>query len=146
MAAQGVNMASGAGSIYVKVEGVRKVEADLGYLITKTERKIYVGLVAALLTVEAEAKRKITSGYYKPAIDTGRMRNSLTTKVDKFSSSEITGIVGTSVYYAIYVHEGVGGGKDSGWKMAPRPFLLDAAKAKEKEVERILDKAIRAAL
>lgn len=50
-------------------------------------------------------------------VDTGRLRSSITHRVEA-DGGEIVGVVGTSVEYAIYVHEGTR-------YMAGRPFLVD---------------------
>jgi HK97 gp10 family phage protein len=85
------------------------------------EPALFIGLKKALLLIEREAVRLIKSGYYKPAIDTGRMWRAVTSRVLYKTHREIAGAVGVvDVYYAIYVHEGT-------YKMEDRPFLVDAA-------------------
>lgn len=52
-------------------------------------------------------------------VDTGRLRSSITWRLE---SSPLTAIVGTNVSYAIFVHEGTR-------YMPGRPFLTDALRA-----------------
>lgn len=89
------------------------------------------GLTRALLIVEAEAVRLITRGYYRPAVDTGRLRRSITHTITNFNPKFAEGYVGTNVYYALYVHEGT-------YFMEMRPFLVDALKNKQVQVQAIL--------
>jgi phage gpG-like protein len=97
----------------------------------------------ALLMVEAEAKRIITKVGYYPShpksdiIDTGTLKGRVTNQIVAFSFTNIEGRVGTNVYYAIYVHEGTTSDVSrifNRWLMAPRPFLVDALRNKEKEI------------
>lgn len=94
------------------------------------------GIKRALLIIEAEAVRLVTSGYFKPAVDTGRMRRSITHKITNFTPTLAEGVVGLNVFYAIYVHEGT-------IYMEARPFLTDALKNKQAIVQAILVDAFR---
>ena len=87
-------------------------------------------LKRALIILEAESVRLITSGYYQPAVDTGRLRQSITSQVVLFTGTQAEGLVGTNVFYAIYVHEGT-------IFMRKRPFLADALKNKQVEIQAI---------
>jgi len=55
-------------------------------------------------------------GYFRPPVDTGRLRSSMTYQVDE--QNEVV-IVGSNVEYAPYVHEGTS-------RMTGRPFLKDS--------------------
>lgn len=128
-------MAAGLkGGMFVK--GANKLIQKMQGYVDNTESKIMVAAKRSAIMVEAEASKLIRSGYYKPAIDTGRMRGSLTNKVEMSSLNFNTiAEVGTNVYYAIYVHEGHG-------KVPPRPFLVDALINKKKDVENEFRKAL----
>jgi len=97
-----------------------------------TMLKIHEAMNKAVIILEAEAKRKITSGYEKPAVDTGRLRASI---VGQATSAE-QGKAGTSVYYGIYVHEGTK-------RMPPRPFLTDALNDKKEEIIAMFKAAVK---
>lgn len=108
----------------------------------KRKTMVKVAVKKALILVEAEAIRLIAGNvYWKNPIDTRRMSNSITNKLDKFTYTAIEGRVGTNVDYAIYVHEGTKymeiGAKNSGnesMDKGKRPFLTDALKNKRAEV------------
>lgn len=101
----------------------------------------------ACAAVEAEAKARCP-------VDSGELRRSITFDV-KQDSDDIKGIVGTTVDYAPYVHEGTGlyakagnGRKDVPWYYYsekdgklhrthgnhPQPFLGEAVEAKSQEI------------
>ncbi len=88
--------------------------------------------------VEAESKRLIKEGYYQPAIDTGRLIQSIQGVVVYATGTKALGTVGTNVYYSVYVHEGTR-------YMEARPFLVDALKNKEDEIREIFRDAVRRA-
>jgi HK97 gp10 family phage protein len=71
-----------------------------------------VGQLIARLCVKVESAAKA-----RCPVDTGRLRSSITWRVET-DSDGVVGIVGTSVEYAIYVHEGTR-------HMAGRPFLVE---------------------
>lgn len=101
----------------------------------------------ACAAVEAEAKARCP-------VDSGALRRSITFDV-KQDSDDIKGIVGTTIDYAPYVHEGTGlyaragnGRKDVPWYYYsekdgklhrtygnyPQPFLEEAAEVKAQEI------------
>lgn len=71
----------------------------------------YLAKKAALVETAAKARCPV---------DTGRLRSSITWRLEY--DSELAAIIGTSVEYAIYVHEGT-------VYMPPRPFLVDGLHA-----------------
>lgn len=143
------------GKFGISVTGVPRLIANIEKRIRQTQSALYVAMLAVLLEIEGEAKRLIAYGYYKPAIDTSRMINSITSKITEFSYATIEGVVGTSVYYAIYVHEGVHKtasqiGFESMmddftgiWRMPPRPFMTDALKNKEDFANKAFANAVK---
>ena len=101
----------------------------------------------ACAAVEAEAKARCP-------VDSGELRRSITFDV-KQDTDETKGIVGTTIDYAPYVHEGTGiyakagnGRKDVPWYYYsekdgklhrtygnhPQPFLEEAVEAKKQEI------------
>lgn len=82
----------------------------------------------AALKVEGDAKRGITD---LGAVDTGRLRGSITHRMIDKTSAE----VGTNVEYGPYIEFGTK-------KMAPRPFLTGAFEKNKK----IIQDKIRAAM
>lgn len=94
------------------------------------------GLKRSLLIIEAEAVRMVTDGYFKPAVDTGTLRRSITHQVTQFSLVRSEGVVGLNLFYAIYVHEGT-------IYVEARPFLVDALKNKQVIVKMLIAKAFK---
>lgn len=71
-----------------------------------------MGLKAVGLTVD-----KMQSGYGRPIRQTGNLMRDVSSEVE--NSAPDTVDVGSSLNYALYVHEGT-------YKMAARPYLRDA--------------------
>src|SRR5262245_19822351 len=113
--------------LFFQIDGNRALTSKIKKISASSSIFLYDALQRSLLMVEAEAKYLVAKGYYQPAIDTGRMCGSITTRITGFSGKEMTGDVGTGVWYAIYVHEGT-------VKMIKRPFLTDALRNKSKEI------------
>lgn len=106
----------------------------------------------ACYVVEAEAKKNCP-------VDQGLLRASITSEVD-ISAFEIVGMIGSTLEYAPYVHEGTGiyakdgNGRKTPWGYTvmagkykgfhwtrgqrPQPFLEDAKLSKKSSIERIL--------
>lgn len=96
------------------------------------EKAIENGLTAIGMTAEGHAKRKITD---YPAVDTGRLRNSITYAV---KADEKAVYIGTNVEYAPYVELGTR-------KMRARPFLKPAATEHNDEYKKIMEAALKSA-
>lgn len=127
----------GAGGRFaVVVSGGNSLVAKLNAYGISTSSKVYDAVKRAHLMVEAEAKRLITSGYYKPAIDTGRLRMSITSGIVNFDRNYIEAKVGSNVYYGIYVHDGTK-------RMEKRPFLTDALEKKKEKIKEMIKIAIK---
>lgn len=124
--------------------------------LSELEKAIENGLTAIGITAEGHAKRSITD---QKAVDTGRLRNSITYALsgekaaiswysvdDKHGVAKYEGnapnddkkavYIGTNVEYGKYVENGTS-------KMAPRPFLKPAATEHRKEYQMIMDAALR---
>ena len=126
-------------------------------VLSALEKAIENGLTAIGMTAEGHAKRKITS---YPAVDTGRLRNSITFALsgEKANTPTYTdnknGVynysgtapddkekavyVGTNVEYGSFVDLGTS-------KMAPRPFLKPAATEHSEEYKKIMEAALKSA-
>lgn len=121
------------------------------------EKALENGLTAIGMTAEGHAKRKITS---YPAVDTGRLRNSITFAIsgEKANTTTYTdnnkGVynysgtapddkekavyIGTNVEYGKHVELGTS-------KMEARPFLKPAATEHSEEYKRIMEAALKSA-
>lgn len=117
--------------ITMKVFGVNRTVGKLKKYVVSSEDALYKNLQRALILIENEAKRLITSGYFRPAIKTGALRNSVTSRIVEFSSKRITGEAGTGVGYDFYVHDGTK-------YMKKRPYLTDALKNKRNEIRELI--------
>jgi HK97 gp10 family phage protein len=87
------------------------------------ENAIKNGLTAIGMTAEGHAKKEITR---QKAVDTGRLRNSIT-----FATEKDAVYIGTNVEYAPYVELGT-------VKMPPRPYLKPAATDHKAEYEALM--------
>lgn len=120
----------------VEVRGARKVIFAMNKYLVHKQSAMYKALQRCLILLEAEMKRLIRKGYYKPAIDTGRMIGSITSEVTEFGTKIIGGRVGTDVFYSYYVHEG------KGRHLAPRRFATDALRSKRNEIRLLIRQTI----
>ena len=91
------------------------------------ENAIKNGLYAIGMAAEGHAKRAITR---QKAVDTGRLRNSIT-----FGWDAEAVYIGTDVEYAPYVELGT-------VKMSPRPYLKPAATNHKAEYEALMKAAM----
>jgi len=114
--------------------GLRPLVRKSALLPNNLKRSIAEGLKEAAFLIEAEAKKKLTTGETR-AIDTGRLRAD--TVVREISAFRAT--IAPLVNYAIYVHEGTN-------RMRPRPFLEKAVEGSTREISRIFGKRIKAAI
>lgn len=128
------------------VRNDNKVISALEKYGNRSKKMVRIAVKKALIMFESEAIRLVAGNvYWKNPIDTRRMINSITNKLDKFSYSAIEGRFGTNVEYAIYVHEGTklmargqelhGGGSSPDGK---RPFLIDALNNKKDEAVKFI--------
>lgn len=122
---------------------------------------------AAMLEIMAEVGRNMKTACYVVGaeakkncpVDQGLLRASITSEVD-ISASEIVGMIGSTLEYAPYVHEGTGiyakdgNGRKTPWGYTvmagkykgfhwtrgqrPQPFLEDSKLSKKSSIERIL--------
>jgi HK97 gp10 family phage protein len=116
------------GGVFVPKSELLGFQAKMTKLGAKAALSNYDVTARAVMMVEAEAKRLITYGYYRKAVDTGRLRMSINGQIISSTATQSEGKVGTIVYYAIYVHEGTK-------FMEERPFLVDALKNKQDEIK-----------
>ena len=78
----------------------KELQQALSDLITKMPTQTSTAITNACLAIEAEAKERCPH-------DTGTLRESITTDV-KTQAENVVGIVGTTIEYAPYVHQGTG--------------------------------------
>ena len=104
-----------------------KVESHLKELFRELEKKENIALDALGMMGEANAKKEITS---LGAVDTGRLRNSMTYITDE-SKEEVQ--IGSFVTYAPYVEYGTS-------KMTARPFLRNAINNHLAEYKALIEK------
>lgn len=109
------------------VEITDNTEEVKAKLLEKIER----GLIACGLAAEGHAKQALTD---QKAVDTGRLRNSITNQVDM---SEQAVYIGTNVEYAAYVELGTS-------RMRARPYLRPAAQNHGSEYQELLRQAMEA--
>jgi len=133
----------------VQVLTVEQLQAKLRRLSDAQLPAVIAGMQAAVLNVEACARRNCTPGqspYAKapysddrdPNREPPHMRDTIEGKVTVKGSS-VQGTVGTPKHYALPVHEGTS-------KMEARPFIMDAIKEKDVETRAILSKALEESL
>lgn len=103
-------------------------ESHLGDIMNALPEQIEQALTAIGMTAETHAKEEITR---QRAVDTGRLRNSITHDVDGQ-----TAIIGTNVEYAAYVELGTS-------KMGARPYLRPAAQNYTSEYKAIAEAALK---
>lgn len=89
---------------------LRWFAAEEHRLLRSTSGPVGRHLARIAVRVESAAKARCP-------VDTGRLRSSITWRIE-VDSKGVVAIVGTSVSYAIYVHEGTR-------YMSGRPFLLE---------------------
>lgn len=145
--------------------GYQSIDIDISDVIKNLDRvtdKLRAELVRAVeqgaLIVEAEAKRMAPTG------DSGQLRASIGHAVE-VNGNEITGAVGTNLYYAPYVEFGTGiyaangQGRKTGWRYKdsngkwhftyggrPQPFLYPALRNNQDRVRDHIAKYMRGVL
>ncbi len=124
------------GGVFVPKSNLLRYQAKMAKLGAKVALSAYDVMARSVLIVEAEAKRLMTYNYYRKAVDSGRLRGTVTGQVVSFTATEAEGKVGTNVYYGIYVHEG------TKW-MEERPFLVDALKNKQDEIKNMHSRELK---
>lgn len=110
------------------VTGLPMIIKNLKMMSDQYSMNMMIRLNRIGIMLQAEAIRLVKSGYYRPAVDTGHMwKNIMYIPPKNVNPTDLVLDFGTSVYYAIYVHEG------TKW-MVKRPFIIDAVKNKRKEI------------
>lgn len=90
-------------------------------------KRLRDGMNRAVLIVENQAKLNVSKTSGHPQVQTGRLRASITSKVDE-SGGEITGQIGTNVYYGRHLEFGEG-------MPTPYPWLFPAVEMKKREIK-----------
>lgn len=106
----------------------------------KVQGAIQKALLKSALIVERYAKENMTEngpsspGEF-PAVDTGRLRASITHRVE-FDAGESAAFVGTNIEYAKALEFG-----EASRHLAPRPFMRPSLEANRKEIVEIIAQA-----
>lgn len=121
----------------MEIKGIDELILKLSLFGGDTEAAVTRGMKKATALVQGDAKRLCP-------VDTGRLRESITTKVET-DGTDVVGTVGTATSYAPFVEFGTGQRGDSSvahrtdWKgQAPQPFLYPALKQNERNVNDII--------
>lgn len=104
------------------------ITSNVGEIEKELADRIPVILEALGLEAEGNAVSEITS---LGAVDTGRLRDSITHSIDDTSA-----YIGTNVEYAPYVELGT-------YRMAARPFLRHAITNYEDDYKRIVEEGLK---
>lgn len=104
------------------------VQSHIGEVKAELQNRIPTILEALGIEAEGNAVTEITE---LGAVDTGRLRGSITHAVDDDSA-----IVGTDVEYGVYVEMGT-------YKMASRPFLRNAIENYTDDYKRIVEAGLQ---
>lgn len=104
------------------------IESHVGEVKAELQNRIPTILEALGIEAEGNAVTEITE---LGAVDTGRLRGSITHAVDDDSA-----IVGTDVEYGVYVEMGT-------YKMASRPFLRNAIENYTDDYKRIVEAGLQ---
>ena len=94
--------------------------------------KLDGGMHKAVLIVERQAKENVSKTTGHPQVQTGRLRASIVSRVDK-EGNNIVGKISSNVEYAPYLEFGT-------IRMPPYPWLFPALEAKKGEVKEALAK------
>lgn len=104
------------------------INSHVGEVKAELQNRIPTILEALGIEAEGNAVEEITE---LGAVDTGRLRGSITHAVDDDSA-----IVGTDVEYGVYVEMGT-------YKMASRPFLRNAIENYTDDYKRIVEAGLQ---
>ena len=111
------------------IEGLQELNQEFNGLENALTQEIITALMRGGMIIETDAKRRCP-------VDTGRLRASLTTDVEREGKTTFVLKVGTNVEYASFVENGTS-------RMAAQPFLRPAVDAKAKDVVDEIRESIR---
>lgn len=111
------------------IEGLQELNQEFNDLENAHTQEIITALMRGGMIIETDAKRRCP-------VDTGRLRASLTTDVEREGKTTFVLKVGTNVEYASFVENGTS-------RMAAQPFLRPAVDAKAKDVVDEIRESIR---
>ena len=114
-------MAKTVSSIQIKSSHIKEA-------ISAKDERVETALIQIGMLAEGYAKQALTD---QNAVDTGRLRNSVTNQYD-----DSTVYVGTNVEYAPYIEFGT-------YRMEARPYLAPALEEHVDEYEKIIEDALR---
>ena len=122
--------------------------------------KMTRGVVAATLHLQGAIKRKLsrrgTGRTYRrrkvlhtasqpgqpPALDTGRLRNSIAVTDPKWDGWSVSAEVGTNVEYARILEFGGRTGRRNATRIAPRPYMRNTVEEETPRIEKVLRDAV----
>ena len=108
---------------------LQELNQEFNDLENALTQEIITALMRGGMIIETDAKRRCP-------VDTGRLRASLTTDVEREGKTTFVLKVGTNVEYASFVENGTS-------RMAAQPFLRPAVDAKAKDVVDEIRESIR---
>ena len=111
------------------IEGLQELNQEFNDLENALTQEIITALMRGGMIIETDAKRRCP-------VDTGRLRASLTTDVEREGKTTFVLKGGTNVEYASFVENGTS-------RMAAQPFLRPAVDAKAKDVVDEIRESIR---
>ena len=103
-----------------------EMESNVKEVQSAKDRAIEKFLTEAGLHLAGESQRELENNPRR--IDTGNLRNSITSQVETAERAVYVGTVGTNVEYGIYVHEGT-------MYMAANRFLKNAFERNESQIQ-----------
>lgn len=93
-----------------KVEGLDSWSKWVDSIPIKVEKKVEKHVATTAYKIEANAKRLVP-------VDTGHLRRSIQTELDKVLNKSYTAVVGTNIEYAPYIEFGT-------IQRHPKPYLI----------------------
>ena len=127
-------------NIQVKIKNLDKFAAGLKQAPREITKRLDTAIWAAAGVIEQDAQDIIRTGrgYSKRPYDTGDMMDQTRRQNRRALYAEVQ----PNVEYAIYPHEGLG----SSTRYGRRPFMEDAIKAKQSQIERLIGDQIEIVL
>ncbi len=114
-------------NIKVEIENLPEFKKALGKYPSVAEKNFNEAIRKAIMVIEGQSKTNTP-------VDTGRLRGS-----HRMAFSKLRGEVGPDTNYMVYVHEGTS-------RMRARPFLENAVKSKNGEIQTIFEEALQKTL
>lgn len=113
-------------------QGPEALADDLETLADALDRHLEEAMEEAVLRIEADAKRNAP-------VDTGRLRSSIASEVNRRGESQILGSVGSNLVYSKFVETGTR-------HMPASPYLGPAVEQNISEIESLFQQALEDAV